>query len=375
MKRIMNIAATVALLFGAATTAAAQSVEDSYPYNFITVQGGAQATLTHYKFTDLITPQVALSYGRYFNSKVGARIHVQGWEIKSGFKADRHPFVAEDTKYKFKAITGDIDLLMNMTNIISPNRSCDRFDWVLLAGFGVNYAWDFDEYNCIIPQSNANNYYLGPEMCGTKHSTFNSRLGTQLNYNISRAIAVGLELDANMKNDEFNLKRNYDPDFQLQALLGLTFKFGGPKKAAVAPVAPPVPVKVEEPKDEPKAVFKEEPKPEPKPQPVVKDEPLNETFFYSIRLSDPEPDAKLNKIVAWCKKYPQKKVTVKGYADKGTGNPKINIGYAKVRAEKVANALKAKGVPASQLEVTSYGDTVQPFPNNDNNRCVIVVGE
>jgi len=374
MKRIMNIAAAVALLFGAATTAAAQSVEDSYPYNFITVQGGAQATLTHYKFTDLITPQVALSVGRYFNSKVGARLHVQGWEVKGGFKPECHPFVANNTDYKFKAITGDIDLLMNMTNIISPNRTCGLFDWVLLAGFGVNYAWDFDKFNSIIAQSNANNYYVGPEMCDTKHSTFNGRLGTQFNFNVSRALALGLELDANFKNDEFNLKRNYNPDWQVQALVGLTYKFGGPKKPVAAPVTPPEPVKVvEQPREEPKAVAKPEPKPEPKP--VVKEEPLNETFFYNIRLSDPDPDSKLNKIANWCKKYPQKKVSVRGYADKGTGNPRINEGYAKARAEKVANALKAKGVPASQLEVTSYGDTVQPFSNNDENRCVIVVGE
>ncbi len=376
MKRIMNIAAAVALLLGAATTAAAQSVEDCYPYNFITLQGGAQATLTHYKFTDLITPQVALSAGRYFNSKVGARLHVQGWEVKGGFKADRHPFVASDQDYKFKAITGDIDLLMNMTNIISPNRLSDNFDWVLLAGFGVNYAWDFDKFNDIIQQSHANNYYVGPEMCDTKHSSFNGRLGTQFNYNFSRSLAVGLELDANFKNDEFNLKRNYNPDWQLQALVGVTYKFGGPRKPDVAPVTAPEPVQiVEEPKEQPKPEPKPEPKEQPKPKPVVKDEPLKETFYYNIRLSDPEPDAMLNKIANWCKKYPQKKVSVKGYADKGTGNPRVNQGYAKARAEKVADALKAKGVPASQMEVSSYGDTVQPFSNNDENRCVIVVGE
>jgi len=238
MKKIMNIAAAVALLFGVSTAAQAQSVEDNYPYNFVTLQGGAQATLTHYKFTDLITPQVALSFGRYFNSKVGARLHVQGWEIGSGFKADRFPFLTADTKYKFKALTGDIDLLMNMTNILNPNRLNDKFDWVLLAGFGVNYAWDFDEFNAILPLNNNGYFYDGPEMCSTKHSTFNSRLGTQFNFNVSEKLGVGVELDANFKNDEFNLKRNYDPDWQVQAFIGLTYKFGKVKKAA--PAAAPV---------------------------------------------------------------------------------------------------------------------------------------
>jgi peroxiredoxin len=109
MRKIQNILAAVALLMGVSTAVQAQSVEANYPYNFISLQGGAQTTFTNQKFTDLITPQVALSAGRYFNSKVGARLHLQGWQIKSAIT---------DT-YKFNAITGDIDLLMNMSNIIN----------------------------------------------------------------------------------------------------------------------------------------------------------------------------------------------------------------------------------------------------------------
>ena len=86
-------------------------------------------------------------------------------------------------------------------------------------------------------------------------------------------------------------------------------------------------------------------------------------------------EAILNKIADWCKKYPAKKITVSGYADKGTGNPKINAKYAQQRAEKVAKSLQEKGVAADRMTVNSYGDTVQPFAENDRNRCVIVVGE
>lgn len=360
MKKYKNILAAVALLFGVSTTMQAQTVEDNYPYNFISVQGGVQGTFTNYDFTKLITPQFAVSGGRYFNSKVGARLHVQAWQIKG----------AITDVYKFNAITGDIDLLMNMTNILNPNRSCDKFDWVMLAGFGVNYGWDYDEFNA---QNNALAMNPNPYLCGTKQSCYNMRLGTQLNYNISDKLALGLEIDGNMKNDEFNLKRNYSPDFQVAALIGLTYKFGKKKVTPIVVEEPaPAPV-VEEPKPEPKPVVKPEPKPEPKP--VVKDEPLKEVFFYNIRLSDPDPDAILNKIVNWCNKYPQKSISIKGYADRGTGNPSINIGYAKARAEKVAKALQEKGVAASRMTVESFGDTVQPYAENDKNRCVIVVGE
>ena len=375
MKKYLNIAAAVALLFGVSTAAIAQDnvSEEYYPHNFISLQGGAQVTLTHYDLMDLVTPQFGVSFGRYFNSKVGARLHFQGYDIKGGFQQERFPGLTADADYTFKAITGDLDLLMNMTNIFNPNRFSDKVDWVLLAGFGINYGWDFDEFNTM---NNELATHPNPYLCGTKHSTFNSRLGTQMNFNLSDKLALGLEVDVNMKNDEFNLKRNYDPDWQLAAFLGLTYKFGHPKKAAPVVYEESIPEPKPEVKPEPKPEPKPEVKPEPKPKAaVVQEVPLKETFFYEIRLSDPDPEMTLNKIVTWCKKYPSKGITIKGYADKGTGNPKVNVGYAKARAEKVAKALQEKGIAADRMKVLSFGDTEQPFPDNDRNRCVIVVGE
>ncbi len=376
MNKFFNIAVVVALLFGVSTAACAQNNESDeyYPHNFISLQGGAQATLTHYDFMDLVTPQFAVSFGRYFNPKVGARLHVQGMDVKGGFQQERFPGLAADADYKFKAVTGDLDLLMNMSNIINPNRSSQRFNWILLAGFGVNYGWDFDEYKGIVADmTRGNNFYVGPDQCGTKHSSFNGRFGTQFEYNFSRNFGVNLELDANYKNDCYNLKANYDPDWQVAAFLGVSFKFGMKKKAAPV-VLPPPPPPVVEPEPEPEPVVVPEP-PKPEPAPVVKEEPLKETFFYTIRESDPDPETTLNKIVAWCNKYPSKSISIKGYADRGTGNPRINVGYAKARAEKVAKALQEKGIDASRMVVESFGDTVQPFTENDRNRCVIVVGE
>ena len=370
MKRILNIATAVALLFGVSTTANAQSVEDNYPYNFITLQGGAQVTLTHYSLSDLITPQAAVSFGRYFNSKVGARLHVQGWEAKGGFEQKRFPFLTEDRDYKFKAITGDIDLLMNMTNIINPNRINDTFDWVLLAGFGVNYAWDFDEFNNLLPLTNDNNFYHGPVMCDSKHSTFNGRLGTQFNFNLSRCVALGLEIDANYKNDEFNLKRNYDPDWQLSALLGLTFKFGGPKKAKYVDVVETY--YVDEPYTE--TIQKQ------RPVETVQVSNIEKVVYYTINVSDVEKgqgvDAAIKEVADLIKTDPNAKIIVTGYADKETGTPEINERLSKERAEGVVSKLvNEHGINAANITTQWKGDTVQPFAENDKNRCVIVKGE
>ena len=357
MKRFKNILTAVALLMGVSTAVQAQGVEDSYPYIFISLQGGAQTTFTNQKFTDLITPQVALSVGRYFNSKVGARVHLQGWQIKSAIT---------DT-YKFNAITGDIDLLMNMSNIINPNRSCDKFDWVLLAGFGVNYGWDFDEFNT---QNNALAINPNPYLCGTKHSSYNTRLGMQFNYNLSDKLALGLEVDGNMKNDEFNLKRNYDPDFQVQALIGLTYKFGQPAKKRVREVVETY--YVDEPYTE---MVKKQ-----RPIETVEVSKMEKVVYYMINVTDVEQgqgvDVAIKEAADLIKTDPNAKIFVTGYADVQTGNAEINERLSKERAEGVANKLvNEHGINAANITIDWKGDTVQPFAENDKNRCVIIKGE
>ena len=356
MKHYKNILAAVALLLGVTTAAQAQSVEDNYPYNFIGLQGGAQATFTNQKFTDLITPQAALSFGRYFNSKVGARLHLQGWQVKS----------AISDVYKFNAITGDIDLLMNMSNILNPQRTGGKFDWVLLAGFGVNYGWDFDEFNTL---NNALTINPNPYLCGTKHSTFNSRLGMQFNYNISDKLALGLEVDGNMKNDEFNLKRNYNPDFQVQALIGLTYKLGKKKAKMVEQVET---YYVDEPYTE--TVKKQ------RPLETVEVSKMEKVVYYQINVSDVETaagiDVAVKEAADLIKTDPNAKIFVTGYADVQTGNYEINQRLSKERAEGVVSKLvNEHGINAANITTDWKGDTVQPFAENDKNRCVIIKGE
>ena len=357
MKKMISKIAAVALLFGVSTAAMAQTVEDNYPYSFIGLQGGAQVTFTNQKFTDLITPQAALSFGRYFNSKVGARVHVQGWQIKSAIT---------DT-YKFNAITGDIDLLMNLTNIINPLRTSDKFDWVLLAGFGVNYGWDFDEFN---EQNNALAINPNPFICSSKHSCFNSRLGMQFNFNLSDKLALGLEVDGNMKNDEFNLKRNYNPDFQVQALIGLTYKFGQPAKKRVKEVVETY--YVDEPYTE---MVKKQ-----RPIETVEVSKMEKVVYYMINVTDVEQgqgvDVAIKEAADLIKTDPNAKIFVTGYADVQTGNAEINERLSKERAEGVANKLvNEHGINAASITIDWKGDTVQPFAENDKNRCVIIKGE
>ncbi|MGM9803041.1 MAG: OmpA family protein [Muribaculaceae bacterium] len=364
MKKILKFAAAFAMMLFVSNSAFAQDAEKEsdnwYPHNFISVQGGAQITFTNYKMDKLITPNFALSVGRYFAPQLGARLHLQGYEIKGGYP--------EVGTYKVKYITGDADLLLNMLNIFNPARASQKFNWNMIVGFGVNHTWDYDDYEACRAKMPYNEYGLYSK----RHTTFNGRVGTQIEYNFTRNFGINFEIDGNYKNDRFNQKINNKCDWQLVALAGLTFRFGLPKKKVVEPEPEYIP----EPTPEPEPVVEPEPAPAPAPAPVVKEEPLNETIFFTIRQSDPVgASIILDKVVAWCNKYPGKTITIDGYADKGTGNARVNRKYAKLRAERVAKALQDRGIDASRMTVNSHGDTVQPYAENDKNRCTIIIGK
>ncbi|MBO6069196.1 MAG: OmpA family protein, partial [Bacteroidales bacterium] len=104
----------------------------------------------------------------------------------------------------------------------------------------------------------------------------------------------------------------------------------------------------------------------------------NLVFFYNIRVVnfDEEDDAKLQELVKYVNSNKVNMIYIKGYADKGTGNPYVNRKYAKQRAENVKKALVNKyGIDSKMIECLSYGDTVQPYPENDKNRCATIFVE
>ncbi len=374
--------AAVALSMGVATTAMAQ--DESRNGWFVGAQGGAQVTFTNHDATELITPQAAVQVGKWINPMVGARLHVQGWEYKSAIVAPKA--IASD-KYSFNGITGDVDLLLGLTDIINPNRQSHAVNLYGVLGFGVNYTWNYDKFynaTATIP----NHEY---SLCGTKHSTFNGRLGLGVDLALNNNWSVNLEADANYKNDLFNLKTNEQVDWQACLLAGVTYHFGKCKKAA-APVEAPVTsqrdyeaeaaaaaeaarLQAAKAKAEAEAARAKAEAERKAAETALRNAVLDEHIHFQIRESDPNNEEVLSKAAQWAKDHADKQITVTGYADKGTGNPRVNKMYARLRATKVADALKAKGVPADQLIVESMGDTVQPHAVNDENRCTIIVGK
>jgi len=349
-----------------------------YPHGFIQLQGGVGTTLTDVECLKLLSPTASIGAGAWFGPSVGARLHVNAWESKGGFKTAGDPL-----KYKYNYVNTNADLMLNVLNLFSQKKY-HKFNVILIGGIGLNYAWKNDEFhqllNTYTPTVDISNAW--GEGTSRKHLlSHNIRAGLLFDFNIAKHWGVGIEVDANSLDDRFNSKFTDSDDWMITAQLGITYKFGfkAPHEKKQEPVKPvqvvqPTPVVPTQAVRTVEPVKAPEPVRAPEPAKVV-EEPYKDVLFYAIRDSEIDPESIISAAAAWCKKYPNKTITVSGYADKGTGNAKLNMMYSQQRTNKVVDMLKKKGVPASQIKSASYGDTVQPYSENDKNRCVIIEGK
>ena len=102
---------------------------------------------------------------------------------------------------------------------------------------------------------------------------------------------------------------------------------------------------------------------------------VEENIFFDLDkdvIRDSE-QPKIDHLIAVLNTYPEAVVTISGYADKETGNPKHNMGLSERRADRVANALKAAGIAADRITTAFYGDTVRVSPVQEENRVSVCV--
>lgn len=375
MKSIKTL--LIGALAGAFAVAPASAQENGkdykpYPYTFIGVQGGGQVTFTHCPADKLITPVGAVSVGQFFTSAVGARINVSGWQNKGGFK------FGNDTKtYDYKYVTSDLDLMINLSNIISPKK-VHRFNAILIGGLGLSYAWDNDDMKQLNQMGVASESMAWDD----DRLVHNFRVGMQFEVNVCKHLGVNLEVTANNLHDRFNSKQNGHGDWQATALVGLTYKFGFRKRPASDASSALVQQDYDASRNAQMAVT-EAPKPvetpKPAPKPVVKQpESTKVDIFFDINSSSVKgaEASKLSAFAQWVKNHPTAKIHLTGYADAGTGNASINRSISEKRTAAVRKALiEEYGIAADRITTDYKGDTVQPFADNDKNRVTIGVAE
>lgn len=332
-------------------------------HGFLDLQGGAQYTLGEAKFDKLISPNVQLGLGYQFSPVFAARLQANAWQSKGGWNGYGNPPITKDYKYKY--VAPGLDFMFNLSNLFAgwnPNRV---FNVIAFVGGGANIGFDNGEVNEIARNlQNTNSYLLEYLWDGTKVRPY-GRAGLELGFRLSKSVSLLVEGNANILSDKYNSKKADNPDWYFNGLIGLRINLG----KAYNKVVPPAPA----PEPTPEPVV--EPTPEPTPEPVVI-EPLRRDIFFTINstvISETE-QVKVKDIADYMKKYPNAKVMVTGYADKGTGNAKINARLAAGRADIVVRDLKEKyGISADRISYDSKGDTVQPFAENDLNRVSICI--
>ena len=341
---------------------------------FLDIQGGAQYTLGEAKFGDLISPNVQLGLGYQFSPVFGMRLQANGWQSKggwSGFRANpgETPYNAT---YKFKYMAPGVDFMFNLSNLFcgwNPNRVLNVTAFL---GGGANIAWDNDEVNEMAANmKNTSAYNLEYLWDGTKVRPY-GRAGLELAFKVSKSVSLMLEGNANITSDKYNSKKAGNPDWYFNALAGLRINLGKSYTKKAKPVEEPAPAPA--PKQEYVA-----PKPEPKPAPVEKKvEEIRRDIFFTINSYKiaPAEEAKIREVVDFLGKNPEAKVVVTGYADKGTGNDRINDRIAAKRAAAVVWMLEKRyGIPAERITEDSKGARVQPFAENNMNRVSIMIAK
>ena len=364
MKKVLLLAAAALL-----TSSAVMAQDDCKKgpklksWNFVEVQGGMEWTATDAKIDKLLSPIGAVSIGHYFSPVVGARLHVSGLKAKGRFEN-------LDKDYKWNFLTTDADLLVNLTNLFSCCNYSHPLNVIFVGGIGLTNAWKNDDMKDIVRQSPN----LAPlAWTSDNRLSHNLRAGLRLETNVTKPLGLSLEVAANSLDDRFNSKINDADDWMISGMIGLSYRFGykqtKPRKV-VRQVEEIVWVDVPD-----TIVVKEK-------RPIVKEEQkkIEEAIFFQIRESDANAaqgtEKAIKDVADLMKTSNDATFTVTGYADKGTGNAKLNKMYAERRAVDVTNKLiNEHGIDASRVKSDSKGDTVQPFEDNDKNRCVIITGE
>ena len=352
------------------------------PHWYVQAQIGGQYTLGEIGFGKLLSPNAQLGVGYNFNKVVGARLSFNAWQSKAGQKVISDG-ATTTYKWKWNYIAPMVDATFNLTNLFceyNPNRLVEVG---VFGGIGANIAWGNDEAKdaqaAILKTPGANlagydksSMPLENLWDGTK-TRFVARVGANVDFRVSDRVKLGVELSANTLSDKYNSKKAGNPDWYFNALVGVKVALGETHTTKVIPAPKPVEKIIER--------IIEKPAPAPAPKTETKQEAVDENFrrdiFFPIGNSNiaKSQTTKIAEIVTFMKENPDAKITLTGYADKGTGSAAFNDKIAARRAQTVYNTLAAKGVAKNRMIKKSMGSRVQPFEENDMNRVTICIAK
>ena len=343
------------------------------PHWYAQAQIGGQYTLGEIGFGKLLSPNAQVGVGYNFNQVVGARFSLNTWQSKAGQNVAGNVY-----KWKWNYVAPMVDATFNLTNLFCEYNPDRLVEVGVFGGIGANIAWGNDEaadaQKAILagPGKNLAEVQTPLENLwdGTK-TRFVARVGANVDFRVSDRVKLGVELSANTLSDKYNSKKAGNPDWYFNALVGVKVALGETHTTKVIPAPKPVEKIIE------RIIEKPAPAPAPKVESKVVEENFRRDIFFPIGNTNiaKSQTTKIAEIVEYMKENPDAKITLTGYADKGTGSAAFNDKIAARRAQTVYNTLAAKGVAKSRMIKESKGCRVQPFEENDMNRVTICIAK
>lgn len=343
------------------------------PHWYAQAQIGGQYTLGEIGFGKLLSPNVQVGVGYNFNQVVGARLSLNTWQSKAGQNVAGNVY-----KWKWNYVAPMVDATFNLTNLFCEYNPDRVVEFGVFGGIGANIAWGNDEaadaQKAILAGAGKNLADIQAPLenlwDGTK-TRFVARVGANVDFRVSDRVKLGVELSANTLSDKYNSKKAGNPDWYFNALVGVKVALGETHTTKVIPAPKPVEKIIE------RIIEKPAPAPAPKVESKVVEENFRRDIFFPIGNTNiaKSQSTKIAEIVKYMKENPDAKITLTGYADKGTGSAAFNDKIAARRAQTVYNTLAAKGVAKSRMIKESKGCRVQPFEENDMNRVTICIAK
>ena len=343
------------------------------PHWYAQAQIGGQYTLGEIGFGKLLSPNAQVGIGYNFNKVVGARFSFNAWQSKAGQNVAGNVY-----KWKWNYVAPMVDATFNLTNLFCEYNPDRLVEVGVFGGIGANIAWGNDEaadaQKAILAGAGKNLAEVQAPLenlwDGTK-TRFVARVGANVDFRVSDRVKLGVELSANTLSDKYNSKKAGNPDWYFNALVGVKVALGETHTTKVIPAPKPVEKIIE------RIIEKPAPAPAPKVESKVVEENFRRDIFFPIGNTNiaKSQTTKIAEIVEYMKENPDAKITLTGYADKGTGSVRFNDKIAARRALTVYNTLAAKGVAKSRMIKESKGCRVQPFEENDMNRVTICIAK